>query len=349
MSSLEAYVLDMMEGKRPGRFFLQLLSYLFQLGVFLRHHAYKVGLFKSFKSEIPVISVGNIVAGGTGKTPLVRLLAEALEGSGKIAILSRGYRSKIEHSREVVKIAATEKAVRCGDEPLWLAQQLPQADVWVGKDRVRSAELAQQAGAELLILDDGMQYRKLQREWEIVVMDSSDLFGKGYFLPRGLLRESPQRLAAADLIVVNQAKKSRSVLEALAPYTKAPVVFMEMKSHVDLSGKKVGVFCALGQPQRFLHTVQASGAQVMSTFFKTDHEPFTVTEIEAFALRSQADLLVCTEKDQVKFAPDFACTLPILPLPGVLEIVEGQAHWDKLIEKIKHKVKHELSAKDYTS
>lgn len=328
---LESYVLDAMEGRTPGKSVLRALSYLYRAGVFFRNLAYDKNWIGSDRVDATVISIGNIVAGGTGKTPLVRLLAEEISKERKVAILSRGYRSEIERSNHVACISPHDSVEKCGDEPFWLASKLPQVPVWVGKNRLLSAFFASASGSKVLILDDGMQYRKLHRDIEIVVMDGEDLFGKGYFLPRGLLRDAPARLKNADLIMINQAKNQERTVQEIAKYTAAPLVFMRMKLDADLKGKRIGLFCAIGKPDKFMEGVRHCGAEIIATFFKRDHDRFTTEELEAFAKRSKADLLVCTEKDQVKLPSDLH--LPILALEGELEIVSGKEHWDNIYER----------------
>jgi len=327
---IESLVLDMMDGKRPGRSLLRALSYLYRAGVAARNFGYDMRLLPIAEASVPVISIGNIVAGGTGKTPLVKFLAEELSKEMRVAILSRGYRSEAESTGEIVKITPEESVVRCGDEPFWLARELPNVDVWVGKSRSISATLAVQAGADAIILDDGMQYRQLKRDIEIIVVDGDDPLGKGYFLPRGMLRDTPKRLKKADLIVVNQAKNHTAVKELLREFTDAPIVFVRMRCGADLKGKRAGIFCAIGRPERFMEAVRGCGAEVVAAFYKPDHDPFSPEELSAFAKRSGADLLICTEKDHVKLQPGFSCQLPILPLEGELEIVSGQAEWEKI-------------------
>ena len=347
--NFKTVALEVMEGKKSGRSFLRALSYLYQIGVTARHFAYDNKLFKSSKIKIPVVSIGNIVAGGTGKTPLVRFLSEVLLHDLKVAILSRGYRSEVEKLNFVMKISSDGNPQKCGDEPFWLSQVLPKAAVWVGKNRLFSAFLAQEAGAQVIILDDGMQYRKLERDVEIVVMDGQELFGSGYFLPRGMLRDTPHRLKKAQLIVVNQAKDFDHVQKEIARYTQAPIVFVRMRSNVDFKGKKVGVFCAIGRPERFIEAVRHCGSEVVATYLKIDHDPFSIEELNDFAATSGAELLVCTEKDQVKLPQDFQCKLPIHAMQGKMEIVGGSDHWKAMIEKIKMKVSHEWKTQNYSS
>ena len=330
---LENYILDIMEGRRKGRSLLRALSYLYRGGVALRNQAFDRDLIGSKSVDIPVVSIGNIVAGGTGKTPLVRLLAEELLKTLNVAIVSRGYRSQVEKTGETLKIDGQTSVSQCGDEPFWLAQKLSKAQVWVGKNRFKSAVLAYQSGADVIILDDGMQHRSLRRDFEVIVVDVEDPFGKGFFLPRGLLRDSPHCLVHADLIVVMDGSSETEA--QLRKYTYAPIVFAKTHSEMSLQGKKVGVFCAIGRPQRFLKSVKSCGGEVVATYFKPDHDPFTVDELNAFADRSGADLLVCTEKDQVKLPTNFNCSLPVVALPSRLEIHQGREEWDKILTNIR--------------
>ncbi|MGE5196002.1 MAG: tetraacyldisaccharide 4'-kinase, partial [Anaerolineae bacterium] len=191
MQALQSIICDIIEGKRGGRgiaFFLYLCSRLYAGAGFLRNLAYDKKWLKDTSVDAVVISIGNIVSGGTGKTPFIHHLAKELEGFCKLAILSRGYRSKMEHAPSPQKLDRQKGgAEEWGDEPCWLAAQLPDVDVWVGKRRSLSAALASSQGAQVILLDDGMQYRHLKRDIEIALIDACDPFGKGYFLPRGYL------------------------------------------------------------------------------------------------------------------------------------------------------------------
>jgi tetraacyldisaccharide 4'-kinase len=337
LMGLESVVLDIMDGKRPGRSLLTVLSYLYKSGVRLRNHSYDANWIERTKVPAIVISVGNIVAGGTGKTPFVKHLAEALMPYHKLAILSRGYKSQFESSGQVHKLTGHERAEDCGDEPLWLAQQLPSVQVWVGKNRTESAAKAVADGAEIIILDDGMQYRKLHRDFEIVMLGGDEPLGKGRFLPRGFLRDRPERLKIADLIIVNHAKSPADVRAELHPLTEAPLIFAKMKLNQSLTGRRVAIFCALGHPERFMQAVREAGAEVVATFFKPDHDTFLEDELIDFSRRSKADLLVCTEKDFVKLP---SLTLPIQSLKSEWQFDSGFDIWEKFLETVKHKVQH---------
>lgn len=347
--ALESYIIDMIEGRRRGKKILSAAGHLYGLGVNLRNLGYDKKWIKSLSVPIPVISVGNIVSGGTGKTPLVRKLAEDLMLRHKVAILTRGYRSKIEKSRCIVNICKGAgplvSAEQCGDEPYWLAQHLPGAYIWVGRDRAQAAHQAHIQGAEIILLDDGMQHRRLERNIEIVVMDAQDLFGKGNYLPGGYLRDNPDRLRQAHLIVINRIRDDahyEAVKQQLQQYTNAPIVGMRPSLTGDLSHKKVGLFCGIGNPERFVESVKASGAEIVETYFTPDHTGITDKDLKIFAARCKslgAESLVCTEKDAVKLAKNIKCPLPILPLEAKSEIVSGNIHWNNLLEKIR--ISHE--------
>ena len=319
-----------MEGRRPGKSLLRVLSYLYRTGVVLRNSAYDLGVFKTYDVGLPVVSVGNIIAGGTGKTPFVKFLAEELSKKYRIAIVSRGYCSQIERTGEVIQVTPDMDAAFCGDEPYWLARALPQVQVWVGKPRLMAAQRAKEKGAELILMDDGMQHRKLKRDVEIVLVDGEDPVGTGFFLPRGLLRDSPARLRGADCIVVIKPAVE-TIEQQLRQFTEAPILFAERISTLDLHGKKAAVFCAIGKPQKFLKAVQEAGGDVVASFFKPDHDSFYPAELQTFAEESLADVLVCTEKDQVKLPAEFKCSLPIVVLTSHLKIVGSETDWQGLL------------------
>lgn len=333
---LKSFVLDIMEGRQRGKSVLRALSYLYRTGVTLRNAAYNAGLLSTHDAGLPVVSVGNITAGGTGKTPFVKLLAEELSQKFKVAILSRGYQSISEKTGDVTQVSSQTEVLSCGDEPYWLARYLPQVQVWVGKNRTKSARCAKEKGAEVILLDDGMQHRQLKRDVEIVLVDGEDPFGKGFFLPRGLLRDSPERLKNADVVVVIQPALD-GIEKELSHLTKAPIIFAERVTETSLKGKKVAVFCAIGKPQKFLQSVRQAGGEIVASFFKPDHDSFSAEELQKFAQESTADALVCTEKDQVKL--NFQTSLPIIPLRSHLKISGNNTAWQELLNKIQSRVK----------
>lgn len=345
-------ILSIIHGNKKAPFTagcLTVLSKLYSALIGARHFAYDRKIFLTTQLPVPVISVGNIVVGGTGKTPLVHLLAKTLQEKVSLAILTRGFKSQIEKSGKVKQISTGTGPLyspqECGDEPYFLAQNT-KAQVWVGIDRVLSGKSAIAQGANCLLLDDGMQHRRLARDFEIVILDANDPFSQGNFLPRGLLRDFPNRLEKADLIVLSHMQKSQQTDELqkiLAPYTSAPLVSTQIKVlNPDLGGSKVGVFCGIGKPTYFLQTVRDLKSEIVDTFILEDHGVAPISELQKFSKKCKmlgAEALVCTEKDYVKLPLDLALDLEIVPIPIQLMIGTGLNNWEHLIEKIVAKVK----------
>ena len=298
---------------------LHCLSGLYQVAVALRHLAYDYRLLPVTRVPAVVISIGNIVAGGVGKTPLVHFLAELLSKKFQVAILSRGYKSKAEHRWEPARVHSSMDVHAVGDEPLWLAQKLPHVQVWVGKKRARSAQEAVKGGAEVIILDDGFQHRKLHRDFDVVIKSDME---PTHFLPRGTLRDHPSRLEKASLLVSMKHEKDSHVR-------------FKREIATDLSGKKVAVFCAIANPHRFIEQVEAAGGIIVASQCKSDHMPFTVEEIESFYKESGADCLICTEKDAIKLP---STAIPIIPIPLMLSLAGGETLWQTFIDKIHNQV-----------
>ncbi len=322
--------------------FKKIAAKLFQCIVFLRNKAYDLHLLTSHKFPIPVVSIGNIAVGGTGKTPLTRLLIDDLGGESHIAIISRGYKGQLEQSPAGVQICSGHGPLygpkMTGDEPFWLAEKLPHTQIFVSKNRTSSARAALRQGAKLLILEDGMQHRTIARDTEIVVLDAKDLFGKDAFLPLGRLRDSPKRLQEATLIVVNHCDTEaeyNSALNRIRTYSLAPVIGAKMR-HTASPQKKVGLFCGIGTPERFISSLDAY--EIVATLLVQDHEPIDAQTLTAFAEKCQtegASVLLCTEKDAVKLPKALKLSLPIIPVEAHLEIAFNKEAWEKLIRRIR--------------
>lgn len=362
----ELYFLSVIKGEQKGFFakllcfFLWLLSGPYRLGVFLRNWMFDHGWLKSFIPPVPlVISVGNITAGGTGKTPVTLMLAEALQQEAFLAILSRGYRSQAEKFSVPLllhkKRGLLHPASLCGDEPYLLAENLPDSLVIVGKNRYQSSKIAARMGVGVLLLDDGMQHRGIARDFEIVVMDILDPFGSGYFLPRGLLREGASGLARADLIILNNAQDKDlfdTVRRKISNISSAPVVgtSTEVVGVYDLKKSplpplektKVGIFCGIARPEYFKNTVEKMGMEVVAQVSFPDHDAMDLNRLMEFSKDCQekeASYLLCTEKDRVKLINPSGLKLPIAWVKTRLLILEGMEHWDAFIHQAKNKCK----------
>ncbi len=355
MSRRGSYWRAVVTGHRLGvgaamlRGIFRFLSIFYGSTVRIRSLLYRCGVFRSRRVGISVISVGNIVVGGVGKTPVVLMIARMLQDMGTVAVLSRGYGGNAERSGEPLVLSdggdVKFGADVAGDEPVLLARRLPQAMVIVGRDRYRSALLAQERGAQFLILDDGMQHRRLWRDLEIVVVDGGDPLGTGHLLPRGLLREPLSGLGRADLIVamgVDGKEKCDCVRCQVVPYSSAPVVGMKRRvgdmvsfagERIDsITGKRVGIFCGIGQPATFATLVEGEcRASIIDQLILDDHCSVSEAALCSFAdscLSRGAEYLLCTEKDMVKLPDDIDMALPVLSVKLVLNVVDGEDDLD---------------------
>lgn len=277
------------------------LSLLFGAAVWLRRLLYRTGLLPRIHLPVPVIVVGNINVGGTGKTPLTLWLAEYLASQGMHpGVVSRGYGGTARTPQEVT--ALTDPAV-CGDEPALIAQRIG-CPVWVGADRVAAAQrlLAAHPECDAILADDGLQHYRLARDVEIAVIDGVRGLGNGLLLPAGPLREPDTRLAEVDILVVHGAGlglKARAVTAfsmSLKPRAFYNVLNPEQRSDPQRFVKQnVHAVAGIGNPRRFFEQLHQMGIAFSAHAFP-DHHAFTQRDV-TFA---GADAVLMTEKDAVK-------------------------------------------------
>lgn len=248
-----------------------------------------------FRSKARVLCVGNLTAGGSGKTPIAITLARILAArQHKVAFLTRGYRGRL--SGPIAVDAARHTAHDVGDEALLLAAVAPTI---VSRDRAQGARLADAFGASLIVMDDGFQNFQLVKDVSLVVVDSETGFGNGRLIPAGPLREPVDRgLARADAVVLLGEGTLR------LPSFDGPVMRAELHPTAPdrFAGRSVFAMAGIGRPDKFFHTLQAMGARVVGTRAFPDHHRYTLLEIEAakqIAANAGA-LLVTTEKDYVR-------------------------------------------------
>ncbi len=310
-----------------ARMVLYIFSFFFKWAVFFKNFFYDRGILKQKKVRPLVISIGNIVAGGTGKTPFTIYLANFfLKRQKKVAIISRGYGGKLK--KENIVLCKSENKVfppdYVGDEPLLMSNRLPLAYVIVGKNKVRSAKIAEELKADIIILDDGFQHRKLWRDLNFVMLGARS----NHFLPRGYLRDFPKRLREADLII---GEESRGKTDLLIEKTFSDV--KDKNGKKDFFQKKIGVFCAIANPRSFTSLLKKLGYEIVLEHFALDHVGFDADFLNDFALKAKnrgAEGLICTEKDFIKLK--LAETLiPIYYLEIDTKIVSGE---DKLIRLV---------------
>jgi tetraacyldisaccharide 4'-kinase len=377
--SFETFVLEVIFEQRRGaraaftRALLFLLSKLYQVAIVLRRFLYDVRIIRDSTLGIQVITIGNLTVGGTGKTPVVEKFARELTDQGrKVAILSRGYRSKPPPLARRLKNALLFQGDRtpprvvsdgvnllldsenAGDEPHMLASNLKDVVVLVDKDRVKSGRYAiEKFGCDILLLDDGFQYWKLAgRRRDIVLIDYQQPFGNEHLLPRGTLREPPQHLIRADTVFITKVggstKALRERIQRLNPNAgiiecvHRPLyfenVFTGERAGLDLmEGKRVATLSGIAQPESFERGVTGLGAELVYTKRFADHHRFTQQEVIRVinrAKKRQAELIVTTQKDAVRFPKLDRRDLPVFFMRVEINIVSGAKDFHDCVSRI---------------
>jgi len=337
------------------RLLLNVIALYYGLGIALRNLLYDKNIAKPFavtfaglkttvisQVTIPVISVGNITVGGTGKTPLVIWLCNFLQAKQiKCAILTRGYKATKGNQ---------------SDEPAVIARNCPDAELIINPDRLAGAmEAVRKHHAQVLVMDDGFQHRRLHRDIDIVTIDATLPFGFDRMLPAGLLREPVSALKRAqaavitrsDLVSQDNLKKLSLVINGINPKAAvamtihAPVCAMSADdkriSLEQLRGRKVFAFCGIANPDAFFETINRLGAEVAGTKIFDDHHNYTAKDISAIydeAAKSGAGMLLTTEKDFNKIGlPANASQLVLAYLAVKLKFISGHNQISQLIER----------------
>ena len=304
----------------PIQRLLSPLSPLYAAVVRARAAAYGRGLLKVHRLPVPVVSVGNLTFGGTGKTPtVIALVRDLVRRKRRPAVLTRGY-GRTEASPVVVVGPDCELGFeRIGDEPLEMAARLPGVPIVVDADRVRGGGVAVRLGADVLVLDDGFQHLRMARDLDLLLVDAGDPWGGGALPPRGRLREPVSAIARASAVLVTKIPLDAvSVFDQIVdevgsiagprPCIAARMVASRVrtpggwKPPDELAGRRVLAFAGIGRPQGFVDLLEATGAEVVATRWFRDHHRYVERDLErVVAVAAAVDATaVTTTKDSVK-------------------------------------------------
>ena len=340
--SYHTYWRELASGSRTGPtdslvlLFLSPFAWLYSLALRLRADLYRIGMLKTHRLTRPVVSIGNITVGGTGKTPVTAYIARFLLAQGyRVAVLSRGYGGSLEGQTCVVSDGASImlSARECGDEPYLLASTVPGLMVVIGTDRYAAGQLAiQQLSPDIFLLDDGFQHLRLYRDLNILLLDFSRPFGNGWTLPAGILREPSSEVRRADLAIFTRAPEgatittdTRGIPGCASCHTIVDLLQLGSQTPVPFSrclGQKVLAFAGIADPDSFFVGLRAGGLNLVHTLTLPDHAVYDKEQCKeiAEAMRaSGADLMVTTEKDGVKLK-GFSKELMALTLLARLEL-----------------------------
>ena len=376
---IEEYVLAVMSKERTGRQadiirgVLRAMSWLFGTAVQSRLFLYKHGIWRPNDLGVQVISIGNVTAGGTGKTPVCEVFARALQNQGRrVAILSRGYRSikpplkdRIMQKLNLLELAPPRvvsdghrlllNSDLAGDEPFMLASNLPEVAVVVDKDRVKAGRYAiKKFGCDTLILDDGFQYLRLRHRLDIMLIDCKNPFGYERMLPRGLLREPIRNIKRAGFIFITKCPPEgapqdlKDRLRALNPYAEISEcrhhskyiqnLYSKERFTLDkLQGMKVSAISAIAVPESFERELVRLGAELVYNERRADHHRYTQQEIIEFVNKSAAagaDAILTTEKDAVRFPFLERRDLKCYFLRVQIEMLSGEEAFKDWIKRI---------------
>jgi len=335
------------------RWVLAPLSPLYGAAVRARNRGFDLHPERSLALSAPVVSIGNLSSGGTGKTPITLFLAEKLQECGlNNVILSRGYGGRREF--DPMDVDPDSDPAQCGDEPRMMAQRLGPGRVVVGRKRYNAGlrALSREPRPELLLLDDGFQHRALKRDLDLLLLDGVRRWGKGRMLPLGDLREPMESVRRAHALVVTRGSRApRMEIEAWwAGYgSGGPIFWVDFAigalrslpegERLSLPGSGPGplfAFCALGHPEAFYADLMVAGLPWVGFRSFQDHQVIGEAQLRAMALEAResgAVGLVCTEKDAVKLLPETAQRLGIpvwvaeqrvVGAEGLLDYVRGQ-------------------------
>lgn len=373
--AIQLYLYKLVHGEQRGLlhsiflWLLHIMSCIYGLGVLIKASLYHHGFLRQHRLPCRVISLGNITVGGTGKTPTAQVLASTIRDMGcRVVILNRGYRAA--WKKQVGLVSDGRKIYmsvpEAGDEAYLLAKNLPGVAVVIGRNRSVTGEYAvRKLKAEVIILDDGYQHWQLARDLDIVLIDTLNVFGNNFLLPRGTLREPLINLNRAQAFLLTKVDQSTdgardALKEVLTKYNDQALIvesvhrpqgLIEIEDwykgsiHQTISldtllNKKVVAFSGIGNPSSFEQTIMDVGAELVDSVRYPDHHDYTMSEMQDImerVCRIGAEALLTTEKDAVKIPSEFIHSeraLPLFILNIKIEFTEGGKQLKELIESL---------------
>lgn len=343
----------------PVKIIASVLSFFYLIVINVRNWLYDHKVLKEVRLSCPVISVGNITVGGTGKTPCVIMLAQMLQRNGfKPAVISRGYGGKSVGSANIItdgdKILLDSEAA--GDEPFLMANALKGVPVITGPKRIITGQTAiDKFGANVILCDDAMQHRQIFRDINLVLLDGTGLKGNYHVLPRGKLREPVKEIRRADAVLLTRTDEGEKVDEKIGELMKAeqipvfrsihqPQNFISPDESIkkpvsELKGKKACAFCGIANPDSFEKTLLTAGVKIQAFDIFPDHHCYSEKEVEKLRdgfIKSGADYLITTEKDAMRLRNHLEFLKMISILRIEMQIKPSADSFEKfIIEKVK--------------
>jgi tetraacyldisaccharide 4'-kinase len=344
------------------RILLLPFSFLYWLSTTVRNWFFDIGILRVTRVNVPVVSVGNISAGGTGKTPFVEVIVRKLQSRGrKPAVVSRGYGRR---TRGYLQVSGGGKSIAsvmdAGDEPVQLADRLRDTIIAVDENRVRAAKrVLAESPADCIVLDDGFQHRYLHRDLNIVLLTAKELVGSQWLLPAGNRRESIASLRRAYAVVISKCNDAREyeiaktrlssmAANRIAAFRLVPLSLRNVSTGESIDRRAglrvpVMIFSGLGDPQSFRRSVEDFGCVVGNSVVFPDHHWYSKTDLsklrKEFA-EGKAELMVTTQKDLVRLrslekeSEVFFKEVPVFVLEVTPEFIAGEEVIDKLIERV---------------
>ena len=385
MENMQTYVLKLMHDEDVRGISTKLVIFVLYLGsivyngaVNLRLLGYELGFSGKERLNCFVISLGNITVGGTGKTPTAQRLAKEIRDMGyRVVILNRGYRAKFYDEVGIVSDGQTlnMNAAEAGDEAYMLAKHLPNVPVLIGARRAVTGQYAiEHFGAEVVILDDGYQHWQVIRDLDILLIDAVSVFGNGYILPRGTLRESISHISRADVCLMTKVDQAREgsrelIRETVRKYNKSAQIVESIHqprcliplaewstdlagegiSVATISGRKVMAVSAIGNPASFERTLSDLGAEIISSLRYPDHHDYTIMEMEDILRRADslaAEMIIVTEKDAVKIPDEVAREQWGIPIFVISVEVTFQAGYEDFGEMLRRRLQEKVGKKN---